>query len=152
MSSENTWGLDRFSCHEYFSDRVDVEARLYNEFKRSGGEPILNNPIYFFLGRNLDFERSSKNIGHVIELTDLSLQNLSLTYGDSMISFVEKNKLLMGEKYQNPLCSRLFRFESLQSIFLGGDYPSQEPLHIEVQLWAQPNPSVVKALSENRFF
>lgn len=56
MTEANAWGLARFSDPQYLSQRYQTEDILKNRFIKIGGKPVLENPIYFFLGRHQRFE------------------------------------------------------------------------------------------------
>src|SRR6185437_3233209 len=65
LNETNSWGLNRFSDPDYLIRRKQVEAKIRQEFIMKGGNPILDNPIYFFLGRNNRFEEHPLNQGYM---------------------------------------------------------------------------------------
>lgn len=143
MSPENAWGIERFKHPKYLLERASVEASIRQEFIELGGSPQLNHPIYCFLGRNEQFEQNPKNMAYAIYLRDIPSEHISFTYGDSMLAYIEKNRALSGEKYQNPLCAKLFRTQDLDSLFQDANFQLQDPLAIEAQLWIKPRTSVI---------
>lgn len=62
LDETNAWGLSRFHDPDYLSSRVQTEKIIRRKFQEIGGKPILENPIYFFLGRNLRFEQHRGSI------------------------------------------------------------------------------------------
>jgi hypothetical protein len=111
-----------------------------------GGRPELQNPVYFFLGRHRGFEEKFANKGYMISLESLSSHVVTFSYGDSMFVFDEGYRRQSGEKYQNHLCTKIYRLEELSSLLNHEDYPKDEPLAIEAQLWVKPNPEKVSIL------
>lgn len=146
LNEDNAWGLTRFSDARYLEQRFAVEERVRGQFIAMGGKPILQNPIYFFLGRNRRFEENHKNLGYMISLQDIDPLTISFSYGDSMFCFDYENKRLAGEKYENILCDKLYLLESLSQLISHPNFPSKEPLNIEAHLWVTPNPLIVKRL------
>ena len=71
FSKVNAWGLSRFAHPEYLRQRLEIEKIIRDEFLSKGGKPILENPIYFFLGRNADFESHAGNRGKVFTFHEL---------------------------------------------------------------------------------
>lgn len=128
LNETNSWGLNRFSDPEYLIKRIEVEKRLRSEFISKGGNPTLKYPIYFFLGRNSDFEKHEGNKPYMIKLTDLPIDSVSFTYGDSLLAFDNYYRSQSGLKYQNPLCGQLFKIDEFSKIY---DVEEKE-LHIEV--------------------
>ena len=82
----------------------------------------------------------------IIDLKDISEDSVSFTYGDSMLSYIEKNRSLSGEKYQSFLCGKLYSVEELENLCSHTDFPKESPLHIEAQLWVLPKKEIVKTL------
>ncbi len=146
LTDENSWGIKRFSDPEYLVRRFDVELRLRDEFIVKGGRPKLNSPIYFFLGRHSQFEEHKGNNGYIVDLKDLSPDSISFTYGDSLLAYNEDYRIQSGEKYQNSLCTKIYRIEELKDLFGHSSFPKQDPLAIEVQLWETPSPKIVRRL------
>ena len=144
LTEANAWGLNRFSDPHYLNQRIETESLVRNSFIAKGGEPQLIQPIYFFLGRNNRFEEHQLNKGYSIELQKISFKSISFTYGDSMLAFNEMNRTLSGIKYQNPLCTKVYLLEELDSIFSSPHFPHDDPLAIEAQLWVKPSPDLIK--------
>ncbi|MBK7892253.1 MAG: hypothetical protein IPJ84_15830 [Bdellovibrionales bacterium] len=115
-------------------------------FVAMGGAPVLSAPIYFFLGRNKRFEEHPLNIGYAIDLVHLHRNSISFSYGDTMLSFNVENRKVAGEKYQNPLCDRLFMLDELEYLFSNDLSSSQSPLAVEAQLWVSPTNEIVRKL------
>lgn len=105
---------------------------MHAAFTAKGGRPKIRNPFYLFLGRNLQFESNPKNRGYVIHLKDLPPDVVTFTYGDSLLSWDARYRSLLGAKYENSLCAEIFGFSELPLLF--EKQPSEDPLHIEVQL------------------
>lgn len=135
LDETTAWGLSRFSDPEYLTRRLTVEQKIRDEFIAKGGKPVLKHPIYFFLGRNAEFEKHERNKGYRVRLRDLSKDCVSFTYGDSMFSFNEDYRRLKGEGYQSELCSKVFKFGDLPRVISHSDYQSSVRLPIEAQVW-----------------
>ena len=146
LNETNAWGLSRFSDPNYLEDRLIAEKKMRKEFISKGGKPELDHPIYFFLGRHKGFESHKSNVGYAINLKDILKDSVSFTYGDSMLSFIDKNRLLSGQKYQNSLCGRIYKVDDLVNIFNHADFPKESALNIEAQLWVLPKKEIVKSL------
>lgn len=146
LNETNAWGLSRFSDPNYLEDRLIAEKKIREEFISKGGKPELDHPIYFFLGRHKGFESHKSNVGYAIDLKDIAVDSVSFTYGDSMLAYIEKNRLLSGEEYQNSLCGSLYRIDCLKELFSHADFPKESPLSIEAQLWVLPKKEIVKNL------
>lgn len=138
LTESNAWGLNRFSDPHYLQRRIEVESAVRNKFIAKGGRPQLQFPIYCFLGRHERWEEHKLNNGYTIKLKDISSEVISFTYGDSLLAFNDDYRTLSGEKYNNPLCRNIFRIEELENLFANTDYPADDPLKIEAQLWALP--------------
>lgn len=138
LNETNAWGLNRFQDPEYLVKRIETERKIRSEFEKAGGCATLAHPIYFFLGTNLKFEEHSANRAYKISLRNLPDTSVSFTYGDSLLAFDEAYRKLSGERYQNPLCEKVFLKNDLRLLFSSPDYPEREPLHIEAQLWVNP--------------
>jgi hypothetical protein len=147
LSETETWGISRFRDQNYLPRRLEVEKILREKFLSKGGKPILSNPIYFFLGRNANFERHKCNTGHRIALRDLPPDSISFTYGDSLLAHCEEYRSQSGEKYQNILCREIFLLNELQTLFSDRDFPEQAPLSIEAQLWIEPFRETIEVLA-----
>jgi len=124
--------------------RREIERQLRKQFIEIGGRPVLESPIYFFLGRNHRFEENKRNVGYMIFLRDLDPDIISFSYGDSMFCFHEENRSQAGERYQNPLCEKLYSCETLPQLLSHQDFPKINPLHIEAHLWTLPDSGFVK--------
>lgn len=146
LNETNAWSLARFSDQKYLSQRHDAEERMRSRFIEIGGQPVLKNPIYFFLGRHTRFEEHKKNVGYLIYLQDIDPRSISFTYGDSMFCFNVENRRQGGEKYLNPLCEELYTLETLPQLFAHQNFPKIEPLRIEAHLWDTPNQQTVKII------
>jgi hypothetical protein len=138
LSESNAWGLNRFSDLKYLEDRLKVEKIIREEFISKGGKPELEHPIYFFLGSNVRFEEHKLNKKYKMDLKDIPHDAISFTYGDSMLAYIEENRTQSGEKYQNPLCKKVFCIGDLEGLFSHIDFPKNDPLSIEAQLWVDP--------------
>lgn len=147
LDETNAWGVARFSDPEYLVRRLEIERRVRNEFIQKGGKPGLENPIYFFLGRQDRFEKHERNMGYMIYLDDISADLISFTYGDSLLSFDEDYRTQSGEKYQNPLCGKVYRLDELEYLFSHVQFPENAPLSIEAQLWIIPPKEIVRSLA-----
>lgn len=152
LDETKAWGLARFSDPQYLDQRYRIEADLRKRFIDLGGQPVLEHPIYFFLGRNRRFEENKRNLGYLIPLRDLHPRRISFTYGDTMFCFHPENRRLAGEKYRNPLCENLYLVEDLPGLVNHPLFPKAEPLAIEAQLWTRPDPSKVQRLSGSEAF
>lgn len=146
LNETNAWGLARFSDEKYLAQRYDTEAQLREQFIKIGGQPVLDNPIYFFLGRNARFEQHEKNLGYLIYLRDIDPRSISFTYGDSMFCFDKDNRRQAGEKYLSLLCEEVYSLERLPLLFAHPKFPKVDPLHIEAHLWITPEPQIVRKL------
>lgn len=135
LNETNAWGLGRFSDPGYLERRLAVEQKIRREFAAQGGRPVLANPIYFFLGRNAQFEKHERNKGYIIRLIDLPKDAVSFTYGDSMFSLNEDYRCQKGEGYLSDLCPHVYKIEDLPRIFSHTDCQSPGRLHIEAQVW-----------------
>jgi hypothetical protein len=144
LNESNSWGVSRFQDPSYLNQRLAVESRLYQEFVNLRGRPELQNPIYFFLGRNEKFEQHPLNRAYKIFLADLPENSVSFTYGDSMFGFDQGLRGQVGEKYQNPLCGRLFLKGQLSELFMNPNLPKRDPLPIEAQVWMIPPLDIVR--------
>jgi hypothetical protein len=139
LNETNSWGIARFLDAEYLDRRSMAEKRMHSEFVSRGGSPEIENPFYFFLGRNQQFESNELNKGYQILLKDLDPLSVSFTYGDSLLAYDENYRSQVGEKYKNPLCARLFLIEELENLFSHPAFPVSNRLHIEAQLWTRPD-------------
>jgi hypothetical protein len=146
LNESNSWGLSRFADPNYLSQRLDVEARMRERFFEMGGVPVLAHPIYFFLGRNKRFEEHPLNIGYEVDLSNLDRNQVSFSYGDTMLSFNEENRRLAGEPYRHPLCNRLFMLDDLEDLIKEGIFAGSSALAIEAHLWMHPLDKIVKKL------
>ncbi|MGE3759493.1 MAG: hypothetical protein AB7H97_17140 [Pseudobdellovibrionaceae bacterium] len=139
LNEANAWGLPRFSDPEYLPRRVRVEQRLRAEFIDKGGIPTLEHPIYFFLGRNPQFEEHERNKSYSVRLKDIPKNAISFTYGDSMFSLDEDYRKLKGEGYLSELCPHVYTIEELPALFAHHDLLADTGLHIEAQVWIIPS-------------
>lgn len=135
LNETNAWGLNRFKDQEYLSKRVQTENKIKDLFKAVGGVPEIDHPTYFFLGSNSRFEEHPANKAYKILLDSLPESSVSFTYGDSLLAFDETYRDLSGERYQNPLCTKIFLKRDLEALFSNVAYPQHESLHIEAQVW-----------------
>lgn len=138
MNETNVWGAARFSDPEYLKRRATVEREIRQKFIEKGGKPDLDNPIYFFLGKNAQFEKHERNKAYLIRIKDLPKDTVSFSYGDSMISYNEDYRLLKGEGYLSELCTQTYTYDELPIIFSHADFRSEMRLHVEAQLWVAP--------------
>ena len=143
LSETNAWGLERFSDSKYLEQRLVVEKKIREDFIAKGGTPQLLHPIYFFLGRNLDFDSHESNRGYRIRLRDLPKGSVSFTYGDSMFSLNEENRKLRGGAYLGSLCRQIYVPEELPFLFSHQEFQSAERLHVEAQLWIAPSEATI---------
>jgi hypothetical protein len=146
LSDTNVWGIKRFSDPDYLPRRLEVEKRIRSEFIEKGGKPMLQHPLYFFLGRHIGFEKHLQNNGYIINLKNILSESISFTYGDSLLAYNEDYRSQSGEKYKNSLCCQVFKMEGLESLFSHIDFQKGEPLSIEVQLWIMPPQEIVTSL------
>lgn len=144
LSEQSAWGLNRFSDTEYLDRRLEVERHLRNQFIERGGKPVIEHPIYFFLGRHHQFEKHPLNRRYEIALVDVPRDSITFTYGDTMLSFFSDYRRLSGESYQNPLCNKIFLLDELGDLFSDSHYPKDDPLYIEGQLWLLPSKDIVR--------
>jgi hypothetical protein len=138
MNEQNAWGLNRYSDPEYLVRRKVVETKIRNQFVSIGGKPILSHPIYFFLGRNLKFEENKNNKAYILKLNNIPEAQISFTYGDSMFSFNEDYRQQKAAGYLSDLCSQVYRLADLPKIFSDPSFLAADRLHIEAQLWVNP--------------
>jgi hypothetical protein len=143
LNETNAWGLARFSDHEYLPRRVRVEKKLRREFILKGGRPKLEHPIYFFLGRNAQFQQHERNKAYLVQLKNLPKGAVSFTYGDSMFSLDEDYRKLKGEGYLCELCPHVYTLEDLPVLFSHKIFKTPAHLHIEAQLWVTPTSSML---------
>lgn len=148
LDENNSWGLNRFSDPVYLQKRHEVEQAMRAEFMKKGGKPELSHPSYFFLGRSPQFEAHKKNIAYKINLGDVTGDVLSFTYGDSMFSMCENYRRQLGDEYQSHLCAQVYRLHELDSLISEVEKLPKK-LHIECQLWAIPDPDIVKKMEVN---
>ena len=146
LNESNAWGLARLADSFYLCQRRQVELEMRARFVGMGGKPILENPIYFFLGRHPGFEEDKRNIRHMISLQDIDPLTISFSYGDSMLCFHEGNRILGGEKYQSPHCTNLYSLRNLSQLYASESFPATSALHIEAHLWVTPDLRTVKRI------
>jgi hypothetical protein len=139
LNETNTWGLKRFADPEYLHKRILVERIIRKQFIAKGGSPALNYPIYFFLGKNTQFESHKDNRAYLIKIKDLPENVVSFTYGDSMFSLDEDYRRMKGGPYLSELCNQVYTLGDLPKIYSHMDYQSPLGLHIEAQLWITPS-------------
>ncbi len=140
LDVKKVWGLQRLKDPEYLPRRIQTEKLLKRKFQEIGGRPVLEYPVYFFLGSNLQFQSHPLNKAFMLSLENIPSDSISFTYGDSLLSFDQKYKGLSADRYQNPLCEIVFKKESLKKLFTHSSYPVSSPLHVEAQLWERPSP------------
>lgn len=146
LNSTNAWGLNRFADPQYLKQRVLAEAEVRKAFIAKGGKPELEQPIYFFLGSNKRFEEHKLNKGYKINLDDLESEQVSFTYGDSMLAFIKENRDQSCPHYKNPLCGEVYTLEELDSIYSSIHFPDENQLAIEAQLWTMPSQEIIETL------
>jgi hypothetical protein len=146
LNSTNAWGLNRFADPLYLKQRVRAEAEIHKAFIAKGGKPQIKQPIYFFLGTNARFEKQKLNKAYKINLDDLESEQISFTYGDSMLAFIKENRDQSGSQYQNPLCGEVFRLEELGRVYSSVHFPDENQLAIEAQLWTMPRQEIIETL------
>jgi hypothetical protein len=146
LNELNAWGINRFLDQEYLARRLELEDTLRKEFIAKGGKPQLSSPIYFFLGRHVEFEEHPLNKGYIVDLQDVPSNSVSFTYGDSLLAYFTDYRELSGERYKNSLCAKVFKIEELENLFAHSEFPKNGALHIECQLWQVPADKVVKRL------
>ena len=135
----------------YLSLRRQVESELYRQFKAKGGAPRQEYPIYFTVGRpKWAVDRGDPaTIEHTAEIrVPLSLirpTEMSLTYPDSMLSFIIHNKKNHPE-YDAEYHGKVFTLEEMESLIQRDGLPvcdwqeDKRPHfshYIEVQVWDQ---------------
>lgn len=147
LTESNAWGLSRFSDPNYLQRRTEVESIIRNKFKAKGGQPQLKHPVYCFLGRHERWEEHKLNKGYSINLQDIAVDVITFTYGDSLLAFNNDYRTLSGEKYRNSLCGKVFLLDELESLFTCAEYPTNDPLKIEAQLWALPSEQTILSLA-----
>ncbi len=146
LNSTSAWGLNRFADPQYLKQRVLAEAEVRKAFIAKGGRPQLEQPIYFFLGANQRFEEHKLNKGYKINLDDLESEQISFTYGDSMLAFIKENRDQSGPKYKNLLCDEVYRLEELGNVYSSVHFPDENQLAIEAQLWTIPSQEIIETL------
>lgn len=146
LNSTNAWGLNRFADRQYLKQRVLAEAEVRKAFIAKGGKPRLEQPIYFFLGANKRFEEHKLNQGYKISFDDLESEQVSFTYGDSMLAFIKENRDQSGPQYRNPLCEEVYRLEELGGVYASIHFSDENQLAIEAQLWTMPSQEIIETL------
>lgn len=86
------------------------------------------------------------NKGYKINLDDLESEQVSCTYGDSMLAFIKENRDQSGPQYKNPLCEEVYTLEELGSVYSSIHFPEENQLAIEAQLWAMPSQEIIETL------
>ncbi len=147
LNEKNTWGINRFSDLTYLMQRLEVEKIMHAQFIENGGKPELSNPVYFFLGSNIRFEEHPLNVAYAIKLSKLNKNQISFSYGDTMLSFNEENRKQSGERYNNPLCNKIFMLDELNSLFDNKSFPNENALAVEAHLWIHPAAQMVQKLA-----
>lgn len=148
LNSANAWGLNRFTDLSYLQERVQAETKLRSALIAKGGKPELEQPIYFFLGRNKRFEEQKLNKGYKINLSHLLSKPLSFTYGDSMLALIEENRTQSGIRYNNPLCKNVYRLDELAELYSRVHFSEVPSLAIEAQLWIMPSKDSIEILTD----
>ena len=135
----------------YLSLRRQVESELYSQFKAKGGSPRQAYPIYFTVGRPKWAVDSGDpaTIKHTAEIrvpfSLLRPQEVSLTYPDSMLSFILHDNQDHPE-YKAEYHGKVFMFEEMESLIKRDglpvhDWKQDRPPHfshyVEVQVWNQ---------------
>ena len=131
LNPTTAWGLNRFADSNYLKQCILAEAQVRKKFIAKGGKPRLEQPIYFFLGRNKRFEEHMLNKGYKIKLDDLESEQVSFTYGDSMLAFIKENRDQSGAQYKNPLCEEVYRLEELGHVYSSIHFPVENQLAVK---------------------
>ncbi len=118
-------------------------------FIAKGGKPQLEQPIYFFLGANKRFEEHKLNKGYKINLHDLESEQVSFTYGDSMLAFIKENRDQSDPLYKNKLCEEVYRLEELDRVYSSVHFLNEGHLAIEAQLWTMPSHEIIETLFDD---
>lgn len=133
----------------YLQFRKQVEEWLRSDFIAKGGRPRTPFPIYMMLGRStwiqtmLDATTLATTVEIQIPLSLFSECDVSFTYPDSMVSFIE-NDQKNAETYLPEYHGKVFTFCEIHSIVeakgLPGDrwgmrLSSDLPNYIEAQVW-----------------
>jgi hypothetical protein len=88
LSEETALAFARFRSESYLGERRRIEALLAERFREKGGRPALEHPIYFVVGRSSWFERHEPKVcRRTLSLDRVAPDQVSFTYGDSMVSF-----------------------------------------------------------------
>jgi hypothetical protein len=138
LNEQNAWGLSRFADPDYLERRSRVERLLRAQFVARGGRPTLETPLYCFLGRHARFEAHPRNRAYAIALDALAPEQVSFTYGDSLLAFDGGYRAQAGDAYLDPRCGAVFLREELESL--------KGRLVIEAQLWVAPPVELVCCL------
>jgi len=127
--AHNRFGSD---FEEYYESRVEMEKWLYERFIALGGNPKLKNPFYFSLQYSDDLY-DNFNEGSIIkiELKDISILDISFTFGDSMAMFYSSD--WKDPFLKNHLYNYIFENDNNADNFLCNI--QQQYHYIEVQLW-----------------
>jgi hypothetical protein len=126
-----------------------VEEWLRSEFIAKGGKPQSLHPIYMMLGRStwlqtlLDAPTRATTVEIEVPLSLFSECDVSFTYPDSMVSFIE-NYQKNAETYLPEYHGKVFILCEIRSIVEANGLPGDKwgmklssdlPNYIEAQVW-----------------
>jgi hypothetical protein len=135
----------------YLQVRRQVEEWLRCEFIAKGGKPQTAYPIYMILGRPvwietmLDAPTLATTVQIQIPLSIFNEWDVSFTYPDSMVSFIE-NYEKNAESYLPEYHGKVFTLCEIRSIVEANGLPGERwgmklssdlPNYIEAQIWNQ---------------
>ena len=141
----------------YVDLRYDVEDWLRTEFRKKGGVPVRQNPIYTVLGKCEHFQKWYEECAkETIPLSSLKGKQVSFTYTDSMVSYqLGFQKYLQHTNYEpKEYYGKLYLLEELPKIIEQyglpkGQFRNGRPdydMYLEVQIWeelTEPSKNVV---------
>ena len=136
---------------DYLTLRLQVEQQLYEEFRRKGGSPKQEHPIYFVVGRPrwtiqaVDSATMERTAEIQVPLSVLDVQDVSFTYPDSM--FAAEVARGRDTPYPRPdWYGQLLTLDETEELIqkeglpTQGWRPNRSPLmshYIEAQVWNQ---------------
>ena len=133
----------------YLQLRRQVEEWLRSEFITKGGKPQALYPIYTMLGRSkwiqtlLDAPTRATTVQIEVPLSLFSECDVSFTYPDSMVSFIENHEK-NAETYLPEYHGKVFTLCEIRSIVDASGLPGERwgmklssdlPNYIEAQVW-----------------
>jgi hypothetical protein len=133
----------------YLQLRRQVEEWLRGDFTAKGGKPRSSYPIYMMLGRSrwtqtlLDAPTRATTVEIEVPLCLLNEWEVSFTYPDSMVSFIE-NYQKDAESYLPDYHGKVFTLHEIRSIVEAQGLPGERwgmklssdlPNYIEAQVW-----------------